>query len=222
MYNHLLSDFTYAFNIFITNIVVRWFFYFITLFLTILAFIQEPVRYSYLKGFTGLSYKWHMYLLAIFNLLNYIFTFLCLWYTIPFKQNALSGLWYLPIFAIVWAIYTEVTLNTNQTEEDGTFNPPPKFLYPKSQRLIIHWFILIFDIIIFLQFYLSSGITNINKDTYLHKLLLGRFGGYTTGNKLAFITSWLGLIGLANDFYNINIQSKFRACIYNLPKAWDF
>ena len=35
--------------------------------------------------------KWHYYVLAVVNAFNYIFTFLALWYTMPFT-NKLSDI----------------------------------------------------------------------------------------------------------------------------------
>ena len=70
---------------------------------TVFIFIQEPV--TFVERIYGLPMKWHYYIIAVANAFNYMFTFLALWYTIPFT-NKLTGYWYVPIFIITLAVYT--------------------------------------------------------------------------------------------------------------------
>jgi hypothetical protein len=199
---------------------IRWFFFLSVICLTVLVFIQEPIRFSGIKGITGISMKWQIYIIAIVNALNYIITFLALWYTIPFSYK-LSAYWYVPIFIIILAIYTQFTINAKITTKDGTFNPPPDYLLPKKYRMFFHYLILVLDILIFTQFFLAEGNIGLEVKTYLDKYIFGRFGGFIEGNRLSFLASWLGLIGLGNDIYNIQLQNNFKACKYNLPDSWN-
>ena len=199
---------------------IRWFFFILVIFLTVFVFIQEPIRFSGIKGITGLNMKWQIFTIAIINALNYMLTFLTLWYTIPFSYN-LSSYWYMPLFLIILAIYTQFTINAEITKKDGTLKPPPNYLLPKKYRLFFHYFILVLDILIFAQFFLAGGNINLQVKTYLDKYIFGRFGGFIEGNRISFIASWLGLIGLANDFYNIYLQKNFKACKYELPDSWN-
>lgn len=199
---------------------IRWFIYLLAIIFTVFIFIQEPVRFSGIKSFLGVNMKWHYYILAIVNAFNYMFTFLALWYTIPFT-NKLTGYWYLPIFIIILSIYTHFTISSKIVEDNGKFNPPPNYLLPKKYRLFFHYFILILDIIIFIQFMLAAGEVNIQITTYIDKYIFGKFGGFLPGNKMNFIVSWLALLGLANDVYNIYMQTGFIACKYALPASWN-
>ena len=200
---------------------IRWLFYFTALFLTVLAYINEPIRFSGEIGSIGTTYQLQLYIFAILNLVSYFISFLSLWITIPFSFK-LPRYWFFALFILIIAIYTEFYMNSKIYREDGSLNLPPSYLYPSYNRLLIHYFILAIDIIIFAQFFFVSPMTNKNIITYFDKYLLSRFGGWTEGNKISFIVSWLSLYGLSNDIYNIYLQSNFKACDYNLPKSWDF
>ena len=113
-------------------------------------------------------------------------------------------------------------MNTKTYKKDESFQPPPTYIYPKKYRMIIFYFILIFDIIIFTQFLLSSGNISENVKTLLDKYLLGRFGGWIEGNRINFVVSWLGTIGIMFDLYNIYNQQKFVACSVELPDTWNY
>ena len=91
--------------------------------------------------------KWHYYIIAVANAFNYMFTFLALWYTIPFT-NKLTGYWYVPIFIITLAVYTQFTVSSDYVVDDGNFNPPPNYLLPKKYRMFFHYFILVLDILL--------------------------------------------------------------------------
>lgn len=208
---------------FLINPQLRWMIYFTILFLTMLAYIQEPLRFSTAKGITGLSYMWETYIFGMINLINYFVSFFALWLTIPFVFN-FPKYWFIALFFFLFAVYTEIFFNsreiTNKNEND--FNPPPWYMYPKKQRLIIHYFIFAFDVMIFLQFFLSSNDLPPNVKTILDKYILGRFGGWIEGNRINFVVSWLGSVGLLYDVYNIHNQSIFNACMFELPKSWNF
>lgn len=215
-----IEDVINALKKFLEEPSIRWFFFLLVIVLTVFLFIQEPVRFSGVHSKIGLPMKWHYYVIAIANAFNYIFTFLALWYTIPFTTK-FPAYWYLPLFILVLLIYTQYTISSRIVTDDGTFNPPPNYLLPKKYRLFFHYFILVLDVLIFIQFMLASGNLNIEVKTYLDKYVFGKFGGFIPGNKLNFIVSWLALLGLANDIYNIYMQTGFVACKYNLPASWN-
>lgn len=212
-----------SFATFLINPTLRWLLYFIILGLTVLAYIQEPLRFSGVRGFTGLTYAWQTYIFGMLNLCVYFLSFFALWLTIPFMFN-LPKYWFIALFVFLFALYTEIFVNTRvyDNEDKDTFKPPPSYIYPKGERLIIYWFILLIDIVIFAQFFLASGDVSVNVKTWLDKYLLGRFGGWVKGNKMNFLVSWLGLCGVLFDIYNINIQNGFYACKYGLPAEWDY
>jgi hypothetical protein len=215
-----IEDVLYALRKFLEEPNIRWFFFLLVICFTVFLFIQEPVRFSGVHSKVGLPMKWHYYILAVLNAFNYVFTFLALWYTIPFTTK-FPGYWYLPIFILILLIYTQYTISSRIVVDDGTFNSPPQYLLPKKYRLFFHYVILTLDIIIFIQFMLASGNINIEVKTYLDKYVFGKFGGFIPGNKLNFVVSWLALLGLANDIYNIYMQTGFVACKYNLPASWN-
>lgn len=200
---------------------LRWIFYFVALFLTVIAFIQEPLRFSVAKGSFGLPFNWETYILGVLNLLNYFLSFFALWLTIPFVFT-FPDYWFITLFVFLIALYTEIFVNTKTYKKNDSFQPPPTYIYPKKYRMIIFYFILIFDVIIFTQFLLSSGNISENVKTLLDKYLLGRFGGWIEGNRINFVVSWLGTIGIIFDLYNIYNQQKFVACSVELPDTWNF
>jgi hypothetical protein len=217
MDNTLLYDFT---NIF-TNKSFRWIILGITICLTVYAYLQEPIRFSQQKGFTGLGLKAQYFTLICITLFVYFFNILCLEYTIPIAN--MPYLWYIPLLIIIYSILMDITLNSKSVNnKEGNLEAPPTYLLPKKYRLLIYYLILIFDIIIFAQALLYAGIVPQFKTTILHQFFLNRFGGFTPENKVMFILAWLGIIGLGLDTYMIKNQHSFSACRYGLPESWDF
>lgn len=207
---------------FLIRVELRWFFYSIALILTILAYYQEPLRFSNAKGISGLPFSWETYIFSLINLLNYFITLFGLWLTIPFIFG-LPNYWMIALFIFLMALFTEIFIDTKKINiNDEKFQPPPQNLYPKKYRLIIHYFILIFDILIFSQFFLSTSEISINAKTYLDKYLFNRFGGWIKGNRINFLASWLATLGILYDIYNIINQTNFYPCKYKLPNTWDF
>jgi hypothetical protein len=198
----------------------RWIIYLLVLILTIVAYYQEPIRYSDNIAFTGLPYKYHYFVVFCITIFSYLFTFLGLWYTISFTDK-FPYLWYIPFFILVYAIILQITLNTKIIHKDDSLNAPPDILLPKKYRLYIYLFIVIFDIIIFMQAIVYSGITTQYEKTILHQFFLNRFGGLTSKNIFNFFVGWFGVIGLVLDFYMVYNQINFNACAYNLPLSWN-
>lgn len=206
----------------IINKTFRWVILLALLTLTILSYIQEPIRYSGHIAFSGLTYKLHYFILICITLFLYIFNFLSLEFTIPFSKN-LPKFWYIPIIIIIYAIILDITSKSEiVTDKKGNLEPPPKYLLPKKYRLIIYYFIVIFDILSFVQSFIYSGITIQFRTTILHQFFLNRFGALKPGNILVFVVSWLGIVGLLLDGYMLRNQILFKACDYGLPDSWNF
>ena len=156
-----------------------------------------------------------------FTIFAYLFTFLSLWYTISFTDK-FPYLWFIPFFILIYAILLQITVNTTPVSKDETLNSPPDNFLPRKYRYLIYIFIVICDIIIFIQAFLYSGITTQFKTTVLHQFFLNRFGGFSAKNLFNFLTGWFGLIGLGLDFYMVYNQVNFKACQYGLPESWNF
>ena len=204
------------------NPTFRWIILGITIILTVFAYLQEPIRFSGNKGFLGLKYRAHYFVLICFTLFLYFFNVLGLEFTIPFSKD-MPFMWYIPLIIIIYAIITDITMQSKIVDnKDGNLEAPPSYLLPKKYRLLIYYFIILFDIIIFIQALLYAGIVPQFKTTILHQFFLNRFGGFTPQNKVMFIISWLGIAGLAMDAYMIKNQYGFTACRYGLPESWNF
>ena len=55
---------------FITTPIFRWIFLFLAIALNMIKYFNEPQRFSYKVAFTGLSYKWHLYLIAVLSCIS--------------------------------------------------------------------------------------------------------------------------------------------------------
>jgi hypothetical protein len=194
---------------------------FIRLIVSIILYINEPQRFSYVTAIDGLSYKWHLYILAMISMIATFLTFLGMWLTIPFTDK-LPEYWYIPIFFIILAIVTQITISSDQVENDGSLNPPPQYLLPHKYRMIFAYLAFILDIIIFAQIFIYFGVADYSKRTILSRFILERFGGWYPGNKLDFIFDWLGVLELVYRIYIIYLQNTYTACAYGLPESWNF
>jgi hypothetical protein len=187
-----------------------------------IAYNQEIVRFSTITAFTGLPYNWHMFIILLLGVFGSFLVFMGLWLTIPFTDG-LPFYWYIPLFILLLAYYLQNTIDLkpiNKIQDD--FIPPPTYILPKKYRIAIVWGVLILDLLIFIQYYIYFGVFDYSKDTYLHRYLLERFGGWYDGHKIAFLIEWLGLIYIISDSYNIYLQTTFEPCKYNLPISWKF
>ena len=206
---------------FITTPSFRWFFVFLGIIINIIKFYNEPHRFSYRVAFSGLTYKWHMYILGVIACISYCFMLLSLWITIPFTKNMPDN-WYLYVFIICIAILTQITTNTKQISDDGSFNPPPPYMFGYRNRILIAYIALIINIIVMVQTYIYFGIADISKKTVFSRYFLERFGGWYNNNKLDFIYDWAGLIEIFISIYILYLQYTFQACDYGLPPSWNF
>ncbi len=217
--NQLLSSLTE----FLLTPGFRWFIFLIKIIITILLYLNEPQRFSFVKAFDGLSYKWHLYILAMIAVFSTFLTFLGMWSTIPFMDTTtISEYWYIPLFILYFAIITQITISSPQITNDGTFNPPPTYMLPLKYRMMLSYASLIFDIILFAQFYIYLGISDYSKRTIMSRYILERFGGWYPGNRLDFLYEWTGILDVIYRIYILYLQNTFTACFYNLPTSWNF
>lgn len=199
----------------------RWFSFIALTILTILGYIQEPIRFSDKSDILGINFKYQYFVIQILNISIAAIAFLGLWYTIPFTKS-FPYLWYIPIMIIIYAYITQLTIDSPVVKDDGEgFNPPPTYLWPKFYRAFIFWGILIFDIICFLQGFIYAGVSPEFKTTILHQFILNRFGGVEPGNLASFVYSWLGVAAVCLDIYMLYNQATFKPCNYDLPNSWN-
>lgn len=218
-----MNELLYAFADFITTPVLRWIMLALSIILNLLRYLNEPQRFSAYTAFTGLTYKWHMFILAVLAFISYGLTALGLWIDIPFKEYIpLPDYWYIYIFIILIAIITQITLDSPQIMDDGSFNPPPAYMLPDKYRLLITYVSLVVNIMMMIQAYIYFGIADLSKKTIISRYVLERFGGWYAGNKLDYIYEWSGAIDIFIAMYILYLQSTFRACEYGLPPSWNF
>jgi len=216
-----MSNILYEVGEFLTTPLFRWLFLFLGIIITILQYLNEPQRFSHKIAFDGLSYKWHLYLLAMFGCLTTVLTIIGLWITIPFTDK-LPEYWYIYIYILYVAIMTQITIDSEQYTNDGkSFNPPPSYMFPQKQRVMLAYMGLVIDALVMLQIYIYFGIADISKKTIFSKYVLERFGGWVSGNKLDFIFDWSGLIHVILKVYLLLLQKNFQACKYGLPPSWN-
>jgi len=198
----------------------RWLLLFLGLFVTILQYLNTPQRYSFRIAQFNITFKWYMYILCMFNLFTSSLTTIGQWSTIPFT-DALPDYWYVYLFVLLFAIITQITIDTKQITDDGNLNPPPGYMYPQKYRVIIAYVSVIIDTLLMLQIYIYNGIADVSKKTLLSQYVLERFGGWIDGNKLDFIFEWSGMIDVFIKIYILLLQSTFYACDYGLPSSWN-
>lgn len=203
----------------------RWLCYMVVIILTVLGYMQEPVRFSNYESFLGLPYRFHYYIMICGTLGIYVVTFLGLWYTIRWDANTLSTYWYIPVIVLIYAIVTHFFLTSFEVSTDTRSNnlhPPPWYMMPNSTRVWIYYGIFVLDMLIFISALLYAGTSQTYESTILHKFFLNKFGGLSPGNTLNFMVGWLGVAGLLIDIYIIHIHNTYSACQYGLPASWDF
>lgn len=198
----------------------RWIVLFLSTLLGIVQYLNGPQRFSYTIAPSGLSYKWHLYGIAVFSGITTMLTYIGLWSEIPFT-NYLPDYWYLYVFILYLAIITQITIDSKQYSNDGSFNPPPSYLLPQEYRVLLAYISFIFDTLIMIQLYIYFGVADTTKRTILSTYFLERFGGWIPGNKLDFLFDWSGLIDTSIKLYIIFLQTGFSACEYDLPTSWN-
>lgn len=213
----------YALADFITTPIFRWIMLALSAIISLIRYLNEPQRFSTYKAFTGLKYKWHLYLIALISFISYTFMALSLWLNIPFKDYIpLPEYWYIYLFIIFVAIITQITVDSPEVLDDGSFNPPPTYMLPDKYRIMLAFASLVVNIIVMIQTYIYFGIADLSKKTIVSRYILERFGGWYTGNKLDYIYEWTGLFDIAISIYILHLQSTFQACEYGLPSSWNF
>jgi hypothetical protein len=144
-----------------------------------------------------------------------------LWVSIPFTTY-LPDSWYVYLFILCMAILTQVTLDSPQISNDGSFNPPPAYMLPDKYRIMLSYACLVVNIIVTIQSYVYFGIADLSKKTIVSRYVLERYGGWYAGNKLDYIYEWSGLLDIVISIYVLNLQTNFQACEYGLPPSWNF
>ena len=205
---------------FIITPALRWILLFTAIILSLVQYYNEPYRYSYITAFSGLSYKWHIYILMVFTCITTVLTIIGFWISIPFT-NFLPEYWYFALLIILLAIVTQITVDSKQVTDDGTFNPPPTFMLPGKYRIMLAYVNLVINIIIVIQMYIYYGISDITKKSLLSRYILERFGGWYEGNKADFLFEWGGVFDCIVKIYLLYLQATFRACEYGLPPSWN-
>jgi len=214
------QNLVYGLSEFIITPLFRWIILLLTIVLSILLYLNQPQRFSYIKGISGLSYKWELYILAIFGVITTTLTFVGLWIQIPFT-DILPDYWYMYIFVLYLAIITQITVDSEQYEDDGSFNPPPTYMLPHKYRVLVSYASTVVDALIMIQLFIYFGIADRNKKTIYSRYFLERFGGWYPGNKLDFIFDWSGVVDTLIKIYILYLQQSFRACEYGLPPSWN-
>ncbi len=216
-----MRELIYALAEFITTPLFRWIFLFLAIVLNLVKYYNEPQRFSYKKAFTGLSYRWHLYLIAVISCISYCFMSLGLWLSVPFTSY-LPDNWYIYLFILCMAIITQIAVDSKPVSDDGSFNPPPTYMLPDKYRIMLTYASLIVNIVVMVQTYIYFGIADLSKKTILSRYLLERYGGWYAGNKLDFVYEWSGLIDIFIAMYILHLQFNFQACVYGLPASWNF
>jgi len=215
-----MAGIIYGLAEFITTPIFRWITLLLTTVLTILQYFNEPQRFSYKIAFSGLSFKWHLYMIGVFSAVTTVLTCIGLWIQIPFTDK-LPNYWYVYLFILYLAIITQVTFDSPQISDDGTFNPPPVYMLPQQYRVILAYVSTVVDFLIMLQLYIYFGIADVTKKTIVSRYVLERFGGWYPSNKLDFLFDWSGLIDTVVKLYILSLQTNFNACNYGLPSSWN-
>jgi len=198
----------------------RWLLWTIVMILNFIAYYQDPIRMSQTDCVFGVPCKWTAFIAGIATFGMDCLTFVGLWLTIPFT-NKLPSFWYLPFILVGFALITQITIDAKTYSDDGSFNPPPRKLWPKRNRIILYSIILFINVLIFLQFYVASGIKDYSKTTLLDVVFLQRFGGIS-GNQISFIISWSAVLGIFIACFTLYLIYTYYPCIYNQPKSWNF
>jgi len=206
---------------FITTPLFRWIFLFLAIVLNLVKYYNEPQRFSYKKAFSGLSYRWHLYLIAVISCISYCFMSLGLWLSVPFTSY-LPDNWYIYLFILCMAIITQIAVDSEQVKDDDSFHPPPTYMLPDKYRIMLTYASLVVNIIVMVQTYVYFGIADLSKKSILSRYILERFGGWYAGNKIDFLYEWSGLIDIFIAVYILYLQYNFQACVYGLPASWNF
>jgi magnesium-transporting ATPase (P-type) len=206
---------------FITTPLFRWIFLFLAIVLNLVKYYNEPQRFSYKKAFTGLSYRWHLYLIAVISCISYCFMSLGLWLSVPFTSY-LPDNWYIYLFILCMAIITQIAVDSEQVKDDGSFHPPPTYMLPDKYRIMLTYASLVVNIVVMVQTYVYFGIADLSKKSILSRYVLERFGGWYAGNKIDFLYEWSGMLDIFIAVYILYLQYNFQACVYGLPASWNF
>lgn len=216
-----MSQIIYSLAEFITTPLFRWIFLFLAIVLNLLKYYNEPQRFSYKIAFDGLTYRWHLYLIAVISCVSYCFMAVGLWLSVPFTSY-LPDNWYIYLFILCMAIITQIAVDSSPISDDGSFKPPPPYMLSDKYRIMLTYASLIVNIVVMIQTYIYFGVADLSKKTILSRFVLERYGGWYYGNKLDFIYEWSGMIDIFIAGYVLYLQYTYQACKYGLPASWNF
>jgi hypothetical protein len=207
---------------FYMSIYFRWIVYIFLLVLQIIAYSQNPKLFTEVKKCFNLNCRVITFIIGIISITLSLFGLIALWYIAPFT-NILPDYWYILVIILVYAIIIQITLSAKVEVENNNFSPPPETLINKKYRVLLYIFILILNIIYFIQLYLDGGVNLTKTDNikYVDHLILGRFGGITT-KKYTFFIEWFASIKFLMGILEIQNVNNFDACDYGLPSSWDY
>ena len=94
---------------FITLPTFRWILILLSVIVNIIKYLNEPQRFSYKIAFSGLSYKWHLYFIAIISCISFCLMTIGLWQTVPFTTY-LPNYWYIYIFILCFILILSLFL----------------------------------------------------------------------------------------------------------------
>jgi hypothetical protein len=205
----------------------RWFLFISVLILNFIAYYQDPTRYTINpECYFNTPCKWFNYVAGMVTFTMDVLTFIGLWFTIApmWLRSSLPQLWFVTFIILGYAIITQITIDSPTVENNkDILASPPERLWPIWWRIVLYGVILVINAIIFIQMYIDSGINNYTKNFKVFDFIVkGRFGGWSNGNYVQFLFSWLGVIGVSIDALALYNTVIYNSCIYDLPISWNF
>lgn len=205
----------------------RWLLFFSVLILNFIAYYQDPTRYTIRpKCYFNTPCKWFNYTAGMMTFTMDIITFIGLWYTIApsWLLNSLPQFWFIPFILLGYAIITQITIDSSTIEDHKEIlASPPSGIWPKQWRIILYTIILLIDTIVFAQMYIDSGVNDYTKKFKIFDFVVkGRFGGWSNGNYVQFLFSWMAIIGVCIDILSLYFVATYNSCYYELPISWNF
>lgn len=204
----------------ISNHSVRYLFVIINTVLNIVAYYVHPGRYSTQKYLGIISGKWFNYYTAIITFSSDIITLIGLWLLIPFTAY-LPRFWYVALLVFGYGVITQITVDTQTYSKDDNLSPPPKYLINKNKRIILYTIIFLINFVVFIPFYINSGVQSKNTVRIVDVVLLNRFGGLTS-SKISMYMAIFTLVSILLDGLALDEQIRYKSCFYNLPDSWNF
>ncbi len=204
----------------ISNNGIRYMFIITNMILNVVAYYNNPGRFSKQKYIGLIPAKWFNYLTGIITFSSDTITLIGLWLLIPITTY-LPRYWYVAVLVLGYGIITQITIDTKTYTKDDTLSPPPKYLMNKSKRIILYTTIFLINFFVFIPFYIDSGEQSGKTARVVDIVLLNRFGGLTS-SRIAMYMAIFTLVSIFLDGLALDEQIRFEACAYELPNSWNF